>query len=713
MSYTIPVTCDLDCGGGCAMLAHVENGRVTKITQNPLRGPYMNACAKGLQAARTLYAPDRLTKPLLRTGPRNSGQFKEIPWPDALDIVAERLSDIKTRYGNESILLLGGSGACRGALHNTFTLPPRFLRLFGGHVTTTGGYSAAATSFAQPFVLGSSPSGIDPGTLQFSNLIILWGANFADARSSCEAEARIKEARSRGVEVIVIDPRRTSTVTSLGTQWIPIRPATDTAMMMAVLYVLHQENLVDHDFLEKHSVGFDQLGDHILGLDNTAAKTPQWAEKVCGTPSDTIVQLALQYGRTRPTALIPGLSIQRTLGGEEAVRMAIALQLATGNLGVLGGSSGSAAWSRLPRPRAGEIGVPANPVQATVPVYRWPDAVLEGKKGGYPSDIKAIYNVGGNYVVQGSDIRKNIRAMAEVDFAVCHDIFLTPTAQQCDVVLPTTTFLERDDIVFASGGNNYLLFSSQAVPPAPETKNDYDIFCGLAERLGFLAEFSENRSAEEWLTHFMEESEVPNYETFRQSGIHLGADQLRVGLSDFAADPKLNPLDTPSGLVEISSEAYAETGFSSIPKCRILPTSDDYPLHLITPHPKYRVHSQGNTIPWFMEREEHKLWIHPNDATERGIENDQQVLVSSPQGKVRLPARVTENIMLGVVSINQGVWPSFDSDGTDTAGAANVLTSTEPTMPSRGTRTHFTLVQVSLTPVLADCAASPPSTGQC
>ncbi len=143
-------------------------------------------------------------------------------------------------------------------------------------------------------------------------------------------------------------------------------------------------------------------------------------------------------------------------------------------------------------------------------------------------------------------------------------------------------------------------------------------------------------------------------------------------------------------------DAYAETGFSPIPRCRILPASDDYPLHLITPHPKYRVHSQGNTIPWFMEREKHELWIHPDDATERVIENDQQVLVSSPQGKVRLPACVTEDIVSSVVSINQGVWPSFDSDGTDTAGAANVLTSTEPTMPSRGTRTHFTLVQVSL-----------------
>ncbi len=172
-------------------------------------------------------------------------------------------------------------------------------------------------------------------------------------------------------------------------------------------------------------------------------------------------------------------------------------------------------------------------------------------------------------MVQGSDIHKNMRAFAQVEFSVCHDFMLTPTARHCDLVLPTTTFLERDDIVFPDSGN-YLLFSNQAVPPMPEAKNDYDIFCELAERLGFLADFSEGKSAEEWLRGFVTDSEVADYEEFKRTGIYLGADQLRVGLSDFVADPQEHPLNTPSGRVEISSRAYAETGFSPIPKCRIL-----------------------------------------------------------------------------------------------------------------------------------------------
>jgi anaerobic dimethyl sulfoxide reductase subunit A len=271
---------------------------------------------------------------------------------------------------------------------------------------------------------------------------------------------------------------------------------------------------------------------------------------------------------------------------------------------------------------------------------------------------------------------------------------LTPTAQHCDLVLPATTFLERDDIVFPDGGN-YLLFSNQAVPPLPQAKDDYDIFCELADRLGFLSEFGEGKSAEQWLQSFVADSEVPDYEEFKRTGIYWGADQSRVGLSDFVADPVAHPLATPSGRVEISSAAYAETGFSPIPECRVLEPAEGYPLRLVTPHPKLRIHSQYDNIPWFKEREKQALWIHPHDAAERGIENGELVSVTSPEGRMRITARVTEEIMPGVVCLLEGFWPSFEPDGTDTAGSANVLTSTEPTLPSHGTRTHSVLVQVT------------------
>lgn len=374
--------------------------------------------------------------------------------------------------------------------------------------------------------------------------------------------------------------------------------------------------------------------------------------------------------------------------------MAVALQVATGNLGVLGGSSGALAWGRLPLPKMGRIPVPPNPRPASVPVYRWPDAVLEGIRGGYPSDIRAIYNVGGNFLVQGADVHKGIRAFEEVEFSVCHDYFLTPTARYCDVVLPTTTFLERSDIVFPEGGN-FLLFSNRAVPPLPEARNDYDIFCALAERLGFLAQFSAGKGEEEWLRSFIAASEVPDFETFKRDGIYMGADQLRVGLADFIADPRAHPLNTPSGRVQIHSKAYAQTGYAPIPECRVLAPDDEFPLCLITPHPRYRIHSQYDNIPWFKERQSQALWIHPRDAVERGIEDGQPVCVSNPQGRTRTIACVTADIMPGVVCLPEGAWPAFEPDGTDIAGSANVLTSTEPTLPSQGSRTHSVLVEVT------------------
>jgi anaerobic dimethyl sulfoxide reductase subunit A len=373
----VPVTCNKDCGGECPLLAHVRDGRVVRITNNPLGGPYLTGCAKGRLLPDVLYAPDRLKKPLVRNGPRGSGGFREVEWPEALDLVATRLAEIKSRYGQEAILHLGGSGAPRGALHNTNRLAKRFLSLSGGYTETYGNYSMAAADYVTPFVLGTRLAGIAPATLQFSNLIVLWGANISDTRLGTETESWIREARRRGIDVIVVDPRRSASVRRLGTQWLPVWPGTDTALMMAVLYVLIQEGLVNRPFADRVSLGFGELERYVLGHGAEPAKTPAWAEARCGTPAEQIVAFARQYGLTHPAALIPGLSIQRTVGGEEAIRAAIALQIATGNLGVLGGSSGALTWGLLPPPRMGAIGVPANPSGAAVPVVQWPDAILD------------------------------------------------------------------------------------------------------------------------------------------------------------------------------------------------------------------------------------------------------------------------------------------------------------------------------------------------
>jgi anaerobic dimethyl sulfoxide reductase subunit A len=688
----LPVSCNKDCGGGCPLLAYVENGRLLKITNNPLKTPYMAGCVRGYQMPKVVYAPDRLKRPLVREGERGSGAFREISWRAALDLVAERLQGISAKHGKGSILPLGGSGSCIGAVHNTAFLKERFFELFGGYTVADGNYSEQAVQFTSAYLFGPAHTGLDPGSLQYSRLVILWGANIVDNRFGCEMEARIRQARRRGARIVVIDPRRSRTAVRLSTQWIPVHPGTDSALMAGVLHCLLTEGLVDRDAVRKLGAGFEGLERYILGGGDSTAKTPEWASGYCGTPARTIRSFSRLYGKTHPAALIPGLSIQRTIGGEETTRMAVALQLATGNIGIPGGSSGGNVLNKLPVPRCPTIRLTRPHQGPSIAVYRWPDAVLEGAGGGFPCDIHVLYTVGGNYLSQGSDVRKNIRAFQKAEFSVCHEYFLTPTARFSDVVFPVTTFLEREDILFPR--SNHLFYSHRAIHPLHEARNDYDIFTDLAERMGFAAEFTENRTASQWLEYLLERSEVKDLENFRKSGIHAGEEQARTGLSDFARDPVLHPLRTPSGRIQIDFSPYGETGFTPFPVCRMLDTSVAHPLRLITPHARYRTHSQYHNIPWFRDRQDDSLWMNPVDAGTRGIHDGQTVVVRSACGSMKIRARVTADITCGVVSACQGVWPVFDSDGTETAGSVNVLTPTDPTEPSKGSRTHSVLVQV-------------------
>ncbi len=690
MKKEFPVTCNKDCGAGCPLIAHVEDGRLIRITNSRRMPQKASGCPVGYGFPKVVYAKERLTRPLLRTGPRGSGRFRELSWEEALDLTAQKLTEIKDKHGTESMIHLGGSGSCRGALHHTGRLTARFLGLWGEFTETIGSYSSQAVTFATPYVLGTTMAGMDAATLHDSKLIVLWGANISDTRFGNETEKRIAEIKKSGVPVVVIDPRRSRTVSKLATEWIRVYPGTDTALMAAMIHVLLEEDRIDRDFVEKCTVGLPELEAYINGDTDGTPKTPEWAEGICGTPAETIQSLARRWAEATPTALIPGLSIQRTIGGEEASRFAVVLQALTGNIGKKGGTSGSCAWNRLPKPRCPKI-QPVRENKLSVQVYGFADAILGGKSGGYPSDIKAIYNVGGNYLSQGSDIKKNIEAFSNVEFSVCHDFFMTPTARYCDMVLPTATWIEREDIVFPD--NNYLMFSHRAIEPWKGVKDDYGIFCELSQRLGFLPEFSENRTARQWLDHFMENSDVKDKAQFMETGVFDGKHHERTPFSDFVEDPGKHPLNTPSGLIELSSAKYAETGFPPYPTCRILPVTEDCPLRLVSPHPRYRIHSQTANMRWFKDKERQVLWINPGDAEKRGIEDGKTIAVFNEIGCIHIEVFVTDGIMEGVVCLLEGGWPKI-TDNIETAGAVNMLTSTDPTKPSEGARTHSVLVEV-------------------
>jgi anaerobic dimethyl sulfoxide reductase subunit A len=691
----VPVFCGKDCGGdACPLLAEVEDGRVTRITNNPAAGKYIKGCWRGFNLPLTQYAPDRLLKPLISVGPRGTGQFREAGWEEALHLTATRLGEIQAKYGSNAILNLSSAGST-GALHATVPLLSRFLNFFGGCTSLNSNYSNGAAMFVLPYLLGEGwkASGFDAATLQYPQMIILWGANILETRMGSEVPQRLIEARQRGAQIVVIDPRRSQTAGRAATWWLPCRPGTDAALMLAVLHVLITQNLVDRPFIQAHSIGFDLLEQTVLGKEGGEPYSPRWAESICGLPADEITRFARAYAAAKPAMLLPGYSIQRAYAGEETYRLTIALQIATANFGIKGGSTGSIN-NRLPVPKVGQLDVPQLPDQPSVPVNLWSDAVLQGQSGGFPADIQAIYSMGGNFVNQASDVHKNIAAFEKVAFSVSHELFLTPTARYCDIVFPAAAPLEKEDIGLPWLGN-YLLYKPQVLSPGGQTRCDYDILCDLADRLNFLPRFSQGRSATAWVQHFLDHSEIPDHDAFRKTGIYLAQSQERVGLSDFSADPHRFPLSTPSGKVEIASDSYhLDTGFSAVPSWQPPPENTLFPLRLLTPKSPYRTHSQGSNISEIQARAAHALEMHPQDAAHRGISTGDKVRIFNSQGSAHVLLRLTDDLTPGVVCLPEGVWVELDQVGADLAGSANMFTSTPGTAPAKACIMHAVAVEV-------------------
>jgi anaerobic dimethyl sulfoxide reductase subunit A len=689
-----PVFCGKDCGGkACPLIAHVEHGRVTAIGHNPAAGRTIRGCPRGFALPGETYAPERLLTPLVRTGPRGSGQFRETSWDEALAITARKLEEIRTRFGPEAVLAMAGF-ASTGALHATSTLLNRFLNCSGGCTRLTGYYSNGAAIFTLPYLLGEDwpRSGFDAATMRHAGIIVLWGANVLETRMGAETPARLLEARRRGARIVVIGPRRSHTARKTGAWWIPCRPGADAALMLAVLHVLITEDLTERDFIEKHSAGFPLLERYVLGLDRGPACTPDWAEAICGTAAQEIVRFARAYAAAKPALLFPGFAIQRVFAGEEPYRLTTALQIATGNFGVRGGSTGSMN-QLLPLPKVGRLEVPPLASQASVPVVRWPDAIIEGRAGGYPSDVRAIYNLGSNLLNQGADIRKGVAAFARLDFAVSHEFFMTPTARHCDVIFPAATALEKEDIGLPWAGN-YLLYKPAVSAPLGRARSDYDALCELADRLGFGAAFSEGRTASQWIDLFIAQSEVPDPEAFRRTGIYLAPEQERVGLAQFAADPERFPLGTPSGKVEIASPSYArDTGFPAIPTWQAPPRNGRFPLLMISPKSRHYTHSQSN-LPPLRGRRPHALTMNPLDAAARGISEGDAVRIRNDRGEGIATVRLSREVMSGVVSLPEGIWVRLDLNGVDHAGAANLFTSTRGTAPATVNIMHGIPVEV-------------------
>lgn len=652
--------------------------------------------------------------------PERRGQepFVEVEWDEALDLVAAELDRVRSDYGNQAIF--GGSygWASAGRFHHAQSQVHRFLNSTGGYTSSVDNYSIAAGLVITPHVFGFSfDDYVDEqphfseisdntrlvvafGGMPLKNSQVQYGGQGRHLLSS-----RLDRCADRGVRFVNISPLGEDLPDGIEAEWVPVRPSTDTAVMMGLAHSLLVAGVHDASFLATYCVGWDQLQAYLLGESDGVPKTAAWAADISGIDAGRIRSLAADMAATR-TLITVSWSVQRTDHGEQPYWMAAALAAMLGQVGLPGGGVGygygavglnghGVGYHQLPRLPQGK-----NPVADFIPVARISDLLLSGGEefvynGNtyvYP-DTRLVYWAGGNPFHHHQDLNRLARAWQTPDTVVCHEPFWNALARYSDVVLPATTTLERNDIG-GSGSDDFIFWMEKAIDPVGEARNDYDIFAGLAERLGDGQRFTKGRTSDEWIEHIYGKfhSHHPDYpplDELRQTG-HFQIPEhwvppLRSRVAAFREDPIQNPLQTPSGRIELYSDTIASFALDDCPPHATwlepyewLGNAERYPLHLISNQPKTRLHSQwdhGETSVKAKVDGRERLGMTADDAAARGIGDQDLVRVFNDRGVCVAAVAVRDDLMAGVVQLPTGAWwDPFAPDGLCLAGNPNVLT---------------------------------------
>ncbi|MBW2181780.1 MAG: molybdopterin-dependent oxidoreductase [Deltaproteobacteria bacterium] len=689
----VHTVCNSHCGGTCDFNVHVREGKIIRIESVPEEDGRPSMCLRGHAYRQRVYSPDRLLHPLKRTGPRGSGEFARISWDEALDTVAGEMKRIKAAYGNAALLHF--CSMCDPHLLNHVLAFHSLLCNFGGYTAPWGYISCEAYAFSEGVTFGKSSkirySGHTPEEYLESRLIIMWGWNPATTEMGSNISLSLARAKEKGTRIIAVDPRYTDSAAVFSDKWIPIRPGTDAAVMLAMAYVIIKENLQDHDFIDRYTAGFDKYKDYVLGVEDGVEKTPQWAEAISGVEAATIADLAREYAREKPAILGTSFGPGRTAFGEEYHRMAEALKAITGNLKRENYAPKVKNFGLLPPfpflPNQVEEGAPprwnALPSRgpsvnssARVNVSSLTDAILKGKAGGYPADYKFMWLSNNNYLNQLGNVNKAIEAFNKLEFILVTEQFMTATARYADIILPVCTFLERWDImpamdVFSTKRSDFTILN-KAIEPLGESKSQLEICQALALKLGITG--YPDQSDEELVRSMAEMASEAKKAT---------SEAASKKEDSVSKEPQFR---TQSGKIELWSGIAEKMNHPQIPAVPKYietweslndPLAEKYPLQLITPHFKRRAHSQFDNLPWLRELQVQAISINSRDAEARGLKAGDMVRVFNDRGEV-LP---------------QGGWYSPDENGIDYGGCANVLTN-NVISPGGSFASHTALVQI-------------------
>ena len=723
----IPTASNFDCGGKCLNKAHVLDGVITRMSTrtqaelNPAM-PVMKGCVRGRAYRKFQYHPDRLKYPMQRVGKRGEGEFRRISWEEAIDIIARRMAGITEKYGPDSRFMAYGTGTSMGSFNLT-NLGKRFFNATGGFLDNYHNISMGNINAATTYTYGTANSGNTMDTLAHAKLIILWGHNPVETHFG-HTNYYLKQAKKNGCKFIVIDPRYSDSAITYADEWIPILPGTDNALMDAMAHVIVTENLHDKKFLDTYCLGFDEehmpegvpAGEsylaYLAGKKDGVAKTPEWAEAICRVKANTIRKLAIEYASTKPAVLLSGWGTGRQSSGERTARGSAALCCLTGNVGKPGGWAGG--YGGIARPQSVRVPILKNTVSHSININQWLD-LLEDHTGVTPelglkgadrlrAPIKMILSISGNYMMgMNTDINRAKRVLKDdrnVEFIVASDLFMTPTCEYADIVLPSTSFFESWDLSFTFNCGAYFILTQKVVEPMFEARHPYDWMVEVCGKLGVADAFSEGRSQKEWIMHLLDETRknditVPSWERMQKQGIHyFQYEPLQVAFKKQIENPAEHPFATPSGKIELCSARLYALHDPEVPAvAHYVPAwegpedherIDKFPYQVIGWRNKNRDNSTFYNHPWLAQIAPQVMWVHPSTAARKNIKEGDKVRVFNDRGALYITAHLTERIVPGVLAIPTGAWYRPDKDGTDLNGCLNVLTPSRQTPLAKG-----------------------------
>lgn len=724
----------------------VENDHIV-ATRSFSSDPDPNGIPDILPAA--VHHRSRVARPSIRRGwlerrdriGRGTDDFVELPWDEAFDIASQEIERIRQAYGNEAIY--GGSygWASAGRFHHAQSQVHRFLNCVGGYVASFGSYSTGCAQAIMPHVFGvdfltycyEHQDGWQTIHDNTETLIMFGGINPKNAKVSMggvtehETAGWLSRFVANEMRCINIGPQRTDAPDCC--DWLPASPGSDTALMLALAYVLHIEGLSDTDFLDRYTIGFNRFLPYLMGESDGQPKSPDWAAPICGVAPKKIFELARRMATTR-TLITVAWSLQRAEHGEQPYWMSAVLAAMLGQIGLPGcgvgygyGAIGGVGKSLIGL-RGMTFSQGKNPVQAFIPVARIGDMLrypgqtydFNGKRNTYPN-IRLIYWAGGNPYHHHQDLNALHDAWQKPETIIVNEPWWTSTAKRADIVFPATTPYEREDIG-RSNLDDYLFYMPQLIPPVGEARDDYSIFAGLAERMGVALGFTEGKSAEDWIGTLYEEFRtlaedkgiaVPDLTTLKyRNWVRLkiiANGPNRSFFAPFRADPERSPLPTPSGKIEIFSDTIHGFGYDDCPGHPTwLPPSEwfgsgnqKFPLHLVSPQPGDKLHSQfESALADVAGARPETLVMSPDNAAARGLSTGDLVRVFNARGSCRARLFVSGGIQSGVVALPTGAWFGDPGGTIDRDGNPNVLTRDVGTSRlGQGCSAHTALVEVS------------------